>query len=230
MDTGDSRRVGRQPERSAAPGEGRMRPRGCQSARSRPAADHAARCRRPRNRCRVRVGESRRWSRPGDSVIRHAAAPRTVGALPIAVVEAAFGAALVARPGGPHRPQAAGGAARLRAVGVAAVAGRADRERPAAHAASPLAERVIHGVGARRAGSDWTTGRGRDTTAPTGRYCRSAGRSRGSGGQTGPSPYAYVHFNSHTAGLFPRIGPVDHGRRDVRRDGDRRAAGGVSRS
>ena len=158
-----------------------MRPCGCQSARSRPAADHAAPCHRPRNRCRVRVGESRRWSRPRDSVIRHAA-PGAVGALAVAVVEAALRAALVARPGGAHRPQAAGRAARLRAIGVAAVAGCADGERLAAHAANPPAERSVHGVGARRAGSDWTTGRNRVTTAPTGRLCRSAGRSRGSGG------------------------------------------------
>ena len=159
-----------------------MRPHGGRSARSCPTADHAARCRRPRNRCRVRVGESQRWSRPGDSVIRHAA-PGAVRALAVAVVEAAFGAALVAGPGGAHRPQAAGHAAGLRAVGVAAVAGCADGERLAAHAAGSPAERVVHGVGARRAGSDWTTGRNRVTTAPTGRLCRSAGRSRGSGGQ-----------------------------------------------
>ena len=183
MDTGDSRRVCRQPGCSAAPDESRMRPLGCRSGRSRPATEHTAPRRRPRNRCRVRVGESQRWPRLQVSVIRHALAPRTVGALPVAMVEAALGAALVARPGGPHRPQAAGRAARLRAVGVAAVAGRADREGLAAHAAGSPAERVVHGVGAHRAGSDWTTGRNRVTTAPTGRLCRSAGRSRGSGGR-----------------------------------------------
>ena len=148
-----------------------------------PAADHAARRRGPRNRRRVRDRESAGGAGTGGSVIRHAAAPGAVGPLAVAVVETALLAALVARPGGADRPPAAGLAAGLGAVGVAAVAGRADGESLAARAAASRAEsRWVHGVGARGAVSDWTFRRGRVTNAPTGRLCRSAGRSRGSGG------------------------------------------------
>ena len=44
--------------------------------------------------------EPHRWPWPGVSVIRHAPAPRTVGALAVPVVETALRAALMARPGG----------------------------------------------------------------------------------------------------------------------------------
>ena len=47
-------------------------------------------------------------------------------------------------------------------------------------ATGALAERVVHGVGARRAGPDWTARRIRGTTAGTGSVCRSSRRSRGS--------------------------------------------------
>ena len=79
-----------------------------------------------------------------------------------------------------HRPPATERPAGWRAVGVAAVAGRADREENAAMATAALAERVVHGVGARRAGPDWTARRIRGTTAGTGSVCRSSRRSRGS--------------------------------------------------
>ena len=110
------------------------------------------------NRVFVSGGESARRPRAGGSVIRHATP--AVGALAVAVVEPAFEAALVACPGGAHRTLPADGPAPLRAVGVAAVARRADGEGLAALAAGSLAEgRRVHGVGARGAGSDWTTGR-----------------------------------------------------------------------
>ena len=123
----------------------------------------------------------------------------------------------MARPGGADRPQAAGSAARRRAVGVAAVARPADGERPAALTAGPLAERLIHGVGARKAISDWTTSRSRGTKGPAVSVCRSSGRSRGSGGQDRtltlrPGPLGQLHT------LFGR------GRRDVR-TGARRTSG-----
>ena len=79
-----------------------------------------------------------------------------------------------------HRPPATERPAGWCAVGVAAVAGRTDREETAAMATGALAERVVHGVGARRAGPDWTARRIRGTTAGTGSVCRSSRRSRGS--------------------------------------------------
>ena len=136
-----------------------MRPPGCRSARSGPAADDAAPW---RSRKYGGDGSGRqlgRCPRPGGSVIRHAAAP-AVGALAVAVVETALRAALVARFGRSHRAEPAYCAAPLRAVGVAAVTRRADGEELTALAAGSLAEgRRVHGVGARGAGSDWTTGR-----------------------------------------------------------------------
>ena len=153
-------------------------PRGNQPP-ARPTADHAPRGRGRRNRGAVRDGESGRRSRCGGSLIRHAA-PNAIGALPVAVVEAPFGTALMSSPRRLHRPPATERPAGWRAVGVAAVAGRADREETAAMATGALAERVVHGVGARRAGPDWTARRIRGTTAGTGSVCRSSRRSRGS--------------------------------------------------
>ena len=72
-------------------------------------------------------------------MIRHAAAC-TVGALAVAVVEAAFGAALVTRVGGADGAQTGGAAARIRAVDVAAITRCADGERLATLAAGALAE------------------------------------------------------------------------------------------
>ena len=132
-----------------------------------------------RNRGAVRDGESGRRSRCGGSLIRHAA-PNAIGVLPVAVVEAPFGTALMSSPRRLHRPPATERPAGWPAVGVASVAGRADREENAAMATAALAERVVHGVGARRAGPDWTARRIRGTTAGTGSVCRSSRRSRGS--------------------------------------------------
>ncbi len=78
-----------------------------------------------------------------------------------------------------HRAATTERPTRRRAVGVPPVAGSADGEEAVALAAGALAERVVHGVGARRAGSDWTARRIRGTTAGTGSVCRSSRRSRG---------------------------------------------------
>ena len=59
-------------------------------------------------------------------LIRHAA-PNAIGALPVAVVEAPFGTALMSSPRRLHRPPATERPAGWRAVGVAAVAGRRSR-------------------------------------------------------------------------------------------------------
>ena len=155
---------------------------------ARPPADHATGGRGRPNRGEVRDGQSARWPGEGGTLIRHAAAD-PVGALAVAVVEAPFEAALMPGSGGPHRAAAAESSAPRRAVGLAAVTRRADGERAAAVSADLLAERDVHGVGARGAVSDWTTRSNRGTTAPTGSFCRSSGRSRGSGGHTGPSPH-----------------------------------------
>ena len=131
---------------------------------------------------RVGVGPGRRGR-----VTRHAAG--AVGALAVAVVAAPFGAALMVGSGGSKRPAAGARATLRRAVGMSAVAGRADGEGLVAESAGFLSEGLVHGVGARGATSDWTTGLNRGTTAAIGSICRSSGRSRGSRwGAPGPHP------------------------------------------
>ena len=146
------------------------------------------------NRGGIRDGESVRWPGCGGSVIRHAAAG-AVGALPVAMVETPFGAALMAGPGGSNRPAASDRAAPRRAVGLAAVTRRADGERSVALTTDLLAEGLVHGVGARGAVSDWTPSLNRGTTAATGSICRSSGRSRG------------VRLG-HNRALTPRLSPL----------------------
>ena len=155
---------------------------------ARPPADHAAGGRGRPNRGEINDGESGRWPGGGGTLIRHAAAD-AVGALAVAVVEATFQAPLMPSPGGPHRAAPAEHPARRRAVSMAAITRRADGKQATATSAGLLAERDVHGVGARGAISDWTTRSNRGTTAPTGSLCRSSGRSRGSAGHTGPSPH-----------------------------------------
>ncbi len=155
---------------------------------ARPPADHAAGGRGRPNRGEINGGESGRWPGGGGTLIRHAAAD-AVGALAVAVVEATFQAPLMPSPGGPHRAAPAEHPARRRAVSMAAITRRADGKQATATSAGLLAERDVHGVGARGAISDWTTRSNRGTIAPTGSLCRSSGRSRGSGGHTGPSPH-----------------------------------------
>jgi len=109
------------------------------------------------------------------------------------MVETALGTLLMADPGSPHRPATTGRPAARCAVGMAAITRGADGEQAAAVSAGLLAKRLVHGVGARGASSDWTTSRNRGTTAPTGSVCRSSGRSRGSG---------------RTRALTPRLSPL----------------------
>ena len=100
----------------------------------------------------------------------------------VPVIEAAFPTALMAGLGGLHRAAAGQGPTRHRAVGMAAVARRTDRKEAVAPAAGLLTEGLVHGVGARRATSDWTPSLNHDTTGATGSVCRRARQSRGSGG------------------------------------------------
>ena len=125
--------------------------------------------------------------------IRHAA-PGAVGALPVAVVEPSFGTSLMAGLGGSNRPPTPSRPAPWGAVGMAAVARRADREESVTVSTGLLVERLVHGVGARGAVSDWTTGLNRGTTTGTGSVCRSSGRSRGPG--------------RHNRALTPRLSPL----------------------
>ena len=94
----------------------------------------------------------------------------------------------MAGPGSPQQPPTTGSAAARRAVGMPAVTRGADGEQAVAVSAGLLAERLVHGVGARGASSDWTASTNRGTTAPTGSVCRSSGRSRGSGGTRALTP------------------------------------------
>ncbi len=73
---------------------------------------------------------------PGDgggSLIRHAA-PGAIGALMVPVIEAPFRTALMAGVGGLHRAAARQNTTACRAVGVATVARRTDREEAVAPA------------------------------------------------------------------------------------------------
>ena len=141
-------------------------------------------------------------------MIRHAAAG-AVGALPVAMVETPFRAALMAGPGSSNRPATTGRPARRRAVGVAAVTRRADGEGTAAVTTGSLSEGLVHGVGARGAVSDWTTSVNRGTTAAIGSICRSSRRSRGSR-WAAPGP----HPTSESAPTLPerRAGRQRRGR------------------
>ena len=149
----------------------------------------------------------------GGSVIPHAA-PGAIGALMVPVIEAPFRTALMAGLGGLHRAAAGQGPAARRAVGVAAVARRTDRKEAVAPAAGLLTEGLVHGVGARRAISDWTPSLNRDTTGATGSVCRRARRSRGSGGTRALTyvfpPVRYPKARGDTtAGAMDAAAPVD---------------------
>ena len=144
-------------------------------------------------------------------MIRHAAAS-AVRALTVAMVETPFRTALMAGPGGSNRPATSCRPTRWCAVGMAAVARRADGEGTAAVTTGSLSEGLVHGVGARGAVSDWTTSLNRGTTAATGSVCRSPRRSRGSR-WVAPGP----HPTSESARTLPerRAGRQrrGHGRR-----------------
>ena len=114
--------------------------------------------------------------------------------------------------GGPWQPATTGddrqrGSA-ARAVGMPAVTRGADGEQAVAVSAGLLAERLVHGVRARGASSDWTASTNRGTTAPTGSVCRSSGRSRGSGGTRALTP-----TSESVPTVSERPGACEHGRR-----------------
>ena len=111
--------------------------------------------------------------------------------------------------GGPGRPApSAGGpgSGNARAVGVATVARRTDREEAVAPAAGLLAEGLVHGVGVRAATSDWTVSPNRGTTEATGSVCRSSRRSRGSGGTRALTSSASHPYAIRKTGSTPRQG------------------------
>ena len=134
----------------------------------------------------------------------------------VSVIETPFRTALMAGLGGLHRATAGQETAACRAVGVAAVARRTDREETVAPATGLLAEGLVHGVGVRRMTSDWTASPNRDTTIPTGSVCRRARWSRGSGGQVRALTYVCVppvrypkHRGHTTAGAMDAAAGVD---------------------
>jgi len=120
-----------------------------------PATDHATqRARQGRGRHRIRRRVDRQCGDgrgPRGSLIRHAGAVR---ALVIAMIEAPFGAALMALPGGADRRLARRRATRGRAIRMAAITRHADREDAIAASTDLLAKRRIHDVEAAR--FDWT--------------------------------------------------------------------------
>ena len=90
----------------------------------------------------------------------------------IAMIEAAFGTAPMAPARGADRGVAGGRATRRRAIRVAAITRRADREEAVAPPAGFLAKRRVHDVGA-AARSDWTRRANRGTRETTGSVRRS---------------------------------------------------------
>jgi len=88
------------------------------------------------------------------------------------MIEAAFGTALMALPGGAHRRLARRRATGGRAICVAAITRHADREYAVAATADFLAKRRVHDVGA-AARFDWTRVANRGTTETTGSVRRS---------------------------------------------------------
>jgi hypothetical protein len=90
----------------------------------------------------------------------------------IAMIEAAFGTALMAIAGGSDRGHPPREATRRRAIRVAPIARRADREEAVAPPTRSLAEGRVHDVGA-GARFDWTPGANRGTRDPTGSVRRS---------------------------------------------------------
>src|SRR5712691_236938 len=120
---------------------------------------------------RLPRGSARVLLRRAGSLIPHAGAIR---ALVIAMIEAAFRAAPMPAPRGADRSMAGGRATRRRAIRMAAITRRADREEAVAAPADFLAKRRVH-VGA-AAHSNWTRTRNRGTTDSD--RSRSVGASR----------------------------------------------------
>ncbi len=115
------------------------------------AADHTSR--RPHPGCgrpdRRRVGGECRVEAGRRGTLIHHAAPAAIRALTVAVIEAALGTLLMAAPRGLHGAAARPLPAVDRTVGVAAIAGAADREGRRAGAAGAKSRRV-HRVAALR--------------------------------------------------------------------------------
>ena len=98
------------------------------------------------------------------------------------MIEASFRAAPMALSGRPDRGRPRVGTTDGRAIGMAPIARRADREEAVAAPAGLLAKRRVHGVGAAAVRSDWTYSPNRGTTDGTASARRSPRRSRGPGG------------------------------------------------
>ena len=104
------------------------------------------------------------------------------------MIEAAFWTAPMALAGRTDRGATRRGATRRRAIGVAAITRRADREKAVAAPADFLAKRRVHDVGA-AARFDWTRRLNRGTREPTGSVASEhRGGHRGSGGSA-PGPH-----------------------------------------
>jgi hypothetical protein len=110
------------------------------------------------------------------SLIPHAG---PMGPLMVAMIEAAFGARAVPRLRVPDAPAPPSLPARVGAIRMAAITGRANGKQAVTVPANLLTKRCIHGVGAR--GSDWTHAPIRETTGSDWHGRRSPGRSRGAG-------------------------------------------------
>ena len=137
-----------------------------------PATDHATqRARQGRGRHQIRRRVRRQCGERGGalgSLIPHA---RAIGALVIAMIEAAFGTAAMTLARGADR-RARGRATRRRAIRVAAITRDADREETIAASTDFLAKRRVHDVGA-AARFDWTRRANRGTRETTGSVRRS---------------------------------------------------------
>ena len=123
---------------------------------------------------------------------------RAIRALMVAMIKATFRAAAVPLPGGRDRAPAASDATHGRAVRLAPIARRADREETLAAATDFLTKRCVHGVGAAAVRSNWTYSPNRGTTDRTPRRVGARGSHEGPEDQSGPSPsvcsaYAIPH-------------------------------------
>ena len=114
-------------------------------------------------------GECAAWGRTAGSLIPQA---RAIRALMIAMIEASFRTPPMSMARGGDRAAPAGGATGRRAIRLAAIARRADREQALAEPAGFLAKRRVHDVGAATR-SDWTRTANRGTRETTGSVRRS---------------------------------------------------------
>ena len=122
--------------------------------------------------------------------MRHAGATAgAIGALPIAVVEAALGALLVPSARGAERASAAFPPTRETAIGVAAITREAQEEGLLTKAARPHQEDGHGPAGPERSGGQWTNTRGCATTPASRPRPRGVGVPEGlEGSAPGPHP------------------------------------------